>query len=40
MPKAHYPPDDEPTKRAVQTVCMALALAVIAVTACIVAIWP
>jgi hypothetical protein len=40
MPKRHYQPNDEPTRRAIQTVCMALTLAVIAVTARIIAIWP
>jgi hypothetical protein len=40
VPKTHYPPDDEATRRAIQTVCMALTLAVIAITARIVAIWP
>ncbi|WP_041357600.1 hypothetical protein [Nitrobacter hamburgensis] len=40
MPKTHYRPDDEQTRQAIQTVCMALTLAVIAVTARIIAVWP
>jgi hypothetical protein len=38
--KTHYRPDDEQTRQAIQTVCMALTLAVIAVTARIIAVWP
>jgi hypothetical protein len=39
-PKTHYPPYDEPTKRAIQTICMALTIAVIAIAARIIAVWP
>ncbi|YBW37946.1 hypothetical protein ACMYR2_0438 [Nitrobacter sp. TKz-YC01] len=40
MPKTHLPPRDEATRRAIQTVCMALTVAVIAVAARIIAVWP
>ncbi|EAQ37273.1 hypothetical protein NB311A_03159 [Nitrobacter sp. Nb-311A] len=40
VPKKHCPPHDEPTQRAIQTVCMALTVAVIAIVARIIAVWP
>jgi hypothetical protein len=40
MSRTNDPSIDEPTTRAIQTVCMALTLAVIAVAARIVAVWP
>ncbi|WP_210242973.1 hypothetical protein [Nitrobacter winogradskyi] len=39
-PETHLPPGDEATRRAIQTVCMALTVAVIAVAARIIAVWP
>jgi hypothetical protein len=40
VPKTHSSPYDEPTKRAIQTICMALTIAVIAIAARIIAVWP
>lgn len=38
--KTHLPPRDEAMRRATQTVCVALTIAVIAVAARIIAVWP
>lgn len=40
VPETHLPPRDEATRQAIQTVCMALTVAVIAVAARIIAVWP